>query len=272
MQALEEWNRFQVPHRRIFGIIDPDKGWVKQPFIPPTLILAGKWHRNSEWTILVKDYKNIRECGVICPENSLYQIWRWRKSGVFATVFNTSIKRKIMIWLKEYLCADWAFKTRIGPENCQVEWSKISSELRVNSKPAVLFLDNQPGRSILMSYAKKFGNATKNLKKQGITILVSTPYMDEASPAKWSHWTDSKRQFPEPSTRRRKSLPVSGQNSWAAHKNMNKLLTDLRSNVDVKKQFAFGDSDSYYAERRLQNWAIDLNWSQRTYHPGIKNH
>jgi ABC-type multidrug transport system ATPase subunit len=117
---------------------------------------------------------------------------------------------------------------------------KLALSCALIHKPAVLFLD-EPTTGVDPVSRKEFWGMLKNLKKKGITILVSTPYMDEASLCDRIGLIQNGSfltiDTPE------EIIAGFGQRLWAAHsKNMNKLLTDLRSNANVKSSFAFGDS------------------------------
>jgi ABC-2 type transport system ATP-binding protein len=102
-----------------------------------------------------------------------------------------------------------------------------------------LFLD-EPTTGVDPVSRKELWAMLKNLKDKGITILVSTPYMDEAALcdriALIRDGKFLKTDTPENITSQyTKTL-------WAVSGlNMSKLLTDLRQHPDVSTCYAFGD-------------------------------
>ena len=81
----------------------------------------------------------------------------------------------------------------------------------------------------------------KKLKKEGITILVSTPYMDEASLcdriALIQDGAFMKIDTPE------NIVNAYDQELWSVRSaEMSGLLKDLRANAEIKSSFAFGDT------------------------------
>ncbi|MDD2997223.1 MAG: ABC transporter ATP-binding protein [Paludibacter sp.] len=241
VQALKNVS-FEVSKGEIFGIIGPDGAGKTSLFrILTTLILADNGNATVNGFDVVKNYKNIRECvGYMPGKFSLYQDLTVEENlEFFATVFNTSIKENYDL-IKDIYVQIEPFKTRRAGKLSGGMKQKLALSCALIHKPAVLFLD-EPTTGVDPVSRKEFWGMLKNLKKKGITILVSTPYMDEASLCDRIGLIQNGSfltiDTPE------KIIAGFGQQLWAAHsKNMNKLLTDLRSNANVKSSFAFGDS------------------------------
>jgi len=106
-------------------------------------------------------------------------------------------------------------------------------------KPSVLFLD-EPTTGVDPVSRKEFWGMLKKLKEQGITILVSTPYMDEASQCDRIALIQNGEflKIDTPDT----IIEQYRNKLWAVKSDsMYKLLTDLRANEQTKNCFAFGD-------------------------------
>jgi ABC-type multidrug transport system ATPase subunit len=97
----------------------------------------------------------------------------------FATIFNTSIKENYDLIKDIYLQIE-AFKDRKAGKLSGGMKQKLALSCALIHRPSVLFLD-EPTTGVDAVSRKEFWEMLKGLKKQGITILVSTPYMDEAS-------------------------------------------------------------------------------------------
>ncbi len=106
-------------------------------------------------------------------------------------------------------------------------------------KPVVLFLD-EPTTGVDPVSRKEFWEMLKKLKQQGITILVSTPYMDEASLCDRIALIQDGRflQIDMPQN----IVNQFTETLWAIQSDyMSKLLKDLRDNPEVRSCFTFGD-------------------------------
>jgi ABC-2 type transport system ATP-binding protein len=172
---------FDVKQGELFGIIGPDGAGKTTLFrILTTLLLAEQGTATVDGFDVVKDYKEIRKrVGYMPGKFSLYQDLTVEENlEFFATIFNTSIAANFDL-VKEIYVQIEPFKDRRAGKLSGGMKQKLALCCALIHKPSVLFLD-EPTTGVDAVSRKEFWEMLKNLKKQGITILVSTPYMDEA--------------------------------------------------------------------------------------------
>lgn len=130
---------------------------------------------------MVKDYKAIRSSvGYMPGKFSLYQDLTIEENlNFFATVFGTTIAANYDL-IKDIYVQIEPFKNRRAGKLSGGMKQKLALCCALIHKPDVLFLD-EPTTGVDVVSRKEFWDMLKSLRKEGITILVSTPYMDEAS-------------------------------------------------------------------------------------------
>jgi len=173
---------FSVEKGEIFGLIGPDGAGKSTIFrMLTTLLLPDKGTATVGGYDMVKDYKIIRGIlGYMPGKFSLYQELTVEENlNFFATVFNTTIEENYDL-IKDIYVQIEPFKDRRAGKLSGGMKQKLALCCALIHKPEVLFLD-EPTTGVDVVSRKEFWEMLKRLKEQGITILVSTSYMDEAT-------------------------------------------------------------------------------------------
>lgn len=172
---------FSVDEGEIFGLIGPDGAGKTSLFrILTTLLLAEKGNARVIGYDVVKDYKQIRHIvGYMPGRFSLYQDLSVEENlEFFATIFNTTIEENYSL-IEDIYKQLLPFKTRRAGKLSGGMKQKLALCCALIHKPKVLFLD-EPTTGVDPVSRKEFWEMLRRLKASGISILVSTPYMDEA--------------------------------------------------------------------------------------------
>jgi len=232
---------FDVDEGEIFGIIGPDGAGKTTIFrILTTLILPDKGSASVNGFDVVNEYKEIRNrVGYMPGRFSLYQDLTVEENlNFFATVFNTTIAENYEL-IKDIYQQIEPFKNRRAGKLSGGMKQKLALSCALIHKPSVLFLD-EPTTGVDPVSRKEFWGMLKKLKVQGITILVSTPYMDEAGLCDRIGLIQNgqflKIDTPENIIKQYENI------LWAVQSDsMYNLLKDLRENEMTRNCFAFGD-------------------------------
>jgi ABC-2 type transport system ATP-binding protein len=173
---------FSVSKGELFGLIGPDGAGKTSIFrVLTTLLLADKGTATVDGLDVVKGYKEIRNhVGYMPGKFSLYQDLTVEENlNFFATVFGTTIEENYDLVKDIYVQIEPFKKRRAGKLSGGMK-QKLALCCALIHKPTVLFLD-EPTTGVDPVSRKEFWEMLKRLKQQNITIVVSTPYMDEAS-------------------------------------------------------------------------------------------
>src|SRR5580658_1240855 len=166
----------------LFGLIGPDGAGKSTLFrILTTLLLADSGTAIVNNFDVVKDFAKIRSSvGYMPGRFSLYQDLTIEENlHFFATVFGTTIKENYAL-IKDIYQQIEPFKDRRAGRLSGGMKQKLALCCALIHKPAVLFLD-EPTTGVDVVSRKEFWDMLGRLKAEGITIMVSTPYMDEAN-------------------------------------------------------------------------------------------
>jgi ABC-2 type transport system ATP-binding protein len=173
---------FAVNKGEVFGIIGPDGAGKTSIFrMLTTLLLPDGGTATVNGFDIVKDYKKIRNTiGYMPGKFSLYQDLSVEENlNFFATVFGTTIAENYDL-IKDIYIQIEPFKNRRAGKLSGGMKQKLALCCALIHKPDVLFLD-EPTTGVDPVSRKEFWGMLKRLKQQHITIVVSTPYMDEAT-------------------------------------------------------------------------------------------
>lgn len=172
---------FSVSPGELFGIIGPDGAGKTSLFrILTTLLLADSGTATVCGLDVVKDFKAIRRrVGYMPGRFSLYQDLTVEENlNFFATVFHTTIEENYDLVKDIYQQIEPFRKRRAGALSGGMK-QKLALSCALIHKPDVLFLD-EPTTGVDPVSRKEFWEMLHRLKEQGITIIASTPIVDEA--------------------------------------------------------------------------------------------
>ncbi len=173
---------FNVKEGELFGLIGPDGAGKTTLFrILTTLLFADKGTATVAGYDVVNDYKKIRSSvGYMPGRFSLYQDLTVEENlTFFATIFGTTVSENYDL-IKDIYVQIEPFKNRRAGKLSGGMKQKLALSCALIHRPKVLFLD-EPTTGVDPVSRKEFWDMLKRLQQKGITILVSTPYMDEAA-------------------------------------------------------------------------------------------
>ena len=172
---------FEVKSGELFGLIGPDGAGKTTLFRTlTTLLIPNEGNAIVAGHDIIKNVKEIRNSVDYMPGKfSLYQDLTIAENlAFFATIFGTTIEENYDLIEDIYVQIE-PFKNRRAGALSGGMKQKLALCCALIHKPEVLFLD-EPTTGVDPVSRKEFWEMLKRLKQKGITILVSTPYMDEA--------------------------------------------------------------------------------------------
>jgi len=241
IEALQDIT-LRVEPGELFGLIGPDGAGKTTLFrILTTLLLPDKGEASVCGLDVVKDMAKIRRIvGYMPGRFSLYQDLSVEENlRFFATVFQTTVEENYDLIRDIYVQIEPFRKRRAGKLSGGMK-QKLALCCALIHRPEVLFLD-EPTTGVDPVSRVEFWDMLDKLKKQGITILVSTPYMDEASRCeRIALMRDGKILSIDTPANIRASY---NKPLWAVRaSSMYQLLKDLRVFPDTYSCYAFGDT------------------------------
>ncbi|MCF0053483.1 ABC transporter ATP-binding protein [Dyadobacter sp. LJ53] len=244
---------FSVSKGELFGLIGPDGAGKTSIFrMLTTLLLPDEGSASVDGFDIVKDFKQIRSAvGYMPGKFSLYQDLTIEENlNFFATVFGTTVEENYHLIQDIYIQIEPFKKRRAGKLSGGMK-QKLALCCALIHKPATLFLD-EPTTGVDPVSRREFWEMLRRLKEHGITIIVSTPYMDEAALCDRVALIQSGKilsiDTPENVT---KAYPTK---LYAIKANeMYRLLKSLDNYPDRLNSYAFGE----YAHATFSNKTLD---------------
>ena len=178
--ALDAVN-IQVDKGELFGVIGPDGAGKTTLFRLVTSLLVP-----DDGTIIVngydtvEDYRSIRKIiGYMPGRFSLYHDLSVEENlRFYATVFGTTVEENYDLVRDIYSHIE-PFRNRLAGKLSGGMKQKLALSCALIHRPEILVLD-EPTTGVDAVSRKEFWEMLKRIQNEGITILVSTPYMDEA--------------------------------------------------------------------------------------------
>lgn len=181
VQALDNVS-FSVDRGELFGLIGPDGAGKTTLFrLLTTLISPDSGRAEVDGFDIVKNYHEIRSCvGYMPGRFSLYPDLSVEENlNFFAALFGVTVEDSYELIAPIYKQIE-PFRTRRAGKLSGGMKQKLALSCALIHRPKVLFLD-EPTTGVDAVSRSEFWDMLSTLKEHGLTILVSTPYMDEAS-------------------------------------------------------------------------------------------
>ena len=172
---------FSVDESEIFGFIGPDGAGKTTLFrIITTLILPDEGKMKILKLDCKSDFRELRKnIGYMPGRFSLYQDLTVEENlNFYATVFGTTVEENYSLISDIYSHIE-PFKKRLAGKLSGGMKQKLALSCALIHKPRLLVLD-EPTTGVDAVSRAEFWDMLKKLREYNITIIVSTPYMDEA--------------------------------------------------------------------------------------------
>ena len=236
---------FEVEEGEIFGFIGPDGAGKTTLFrILTTLLVPDEGEARVLGKDVVSEFKQIRKLlGYMPGRFALYQDLSVEENmKFFASVFGTTIEANYELVRPIYSQLE-PFKNRLAGNLSGGMKQKLALSCALIHKPKLLILD-EPTTGVDAVSRKEFWEMLGMLKKEGITIVVSTPYMDEAKQCDRVALID-KGEILQIDTPEQVTKAFTKPLYGIKHSNKYKLINTLREFETVDSVHPFGEFIHY---------------------------
>ncbi|MBT8401078.1 MAG: ABC transporter ATP-binding protein [Rhodothermia bacterium] len=240
---------FSVERGELFGFIGPDGSGKTTLFrILTTLLVPDAGEAFVDGLHVVRDYRELRKrIGYMPGRFSLYQDLTVAENlSFFASVFGTTVEENYDLIRDIYVQIE-PFRDRKAGKLSGGMKQKLALSCALIHRPTVLLLD-EPTTGVDAVSRREFWDMLLRLKSAGISILVSTPYMDEARLC-------DRVGLIQNGTLMQVDTPANIENSFdrplfgITAQDRYRLLTTLRGYPFANSVYAFGES-VHYTDRR----------------------
>ncbi len=172
----------KIPKGKLFGLIGPDGAGKTTLFrIITTLLIPDSGKATVFGKDTVKDFRSIRKfTGYMPGRFSLYpDLTVMENLNFYATIFGTTVEKNYEIIRPVFSLLE-PFRDRLAGRLSGGMKQKLALCCALIHNPEILVLD-EPTTGVDAVSRKEFWETLYLLRDNGMTILVSTPYMDEAS-------------------------------------------------------------------------------------------
>ncbi len=259
-----------VKSGELFGLIGADGAGKTTLFrILTTLLIPEQGTATVAGLDVVKDFKEIRKIvGYMPGKFSLYQDLSIEENlNFFATVFGTTLEENYDLIREIYVQIE-PFKKRLAGQLSGGMKQKLALCCALIHEPKILFLD-EPTTGVDPVSRKEFWDMLARLKEKGITIMVSTPYMDEAKRCDRIALIQNGKILDVDTLE--EILQKNAQALWAIKaSNMYQLLVDLRAFSQTVSCFAFGEKHHLLLKNGSQDLSTLKNYLEEKGHLSIE--
>lgn len=238
-QALKEIS-LEIQKGELHGLIGPDgAGKTTLMRILMTLLLPDSGNAQMSGLDVVIDYRKIRRITGYMPGRfSLYQDLSIEENlRFFASVFGTTLDENYDLIRDIYHQIEPFKKRRAGDLSGGMK-QKLALSCALIHRPQILILD-EPTTGVDAVSRQEFWEMLKKLQEKEITILVSTPYMDEANLCDRVSLIQN-GQILEVDSPSNITSRFPGKIIKVKSDEMHRLIKDLRKFDKAESAFAFG--------------------------------
>lgn len=241
-----------IPEGETFGLIGADGAGKTSLFrILTTLLLPDSGTATVEGLDTVKDYRAIRRITGYMPGRfSLYGDLTVRENlDFFASIFGTTVEKNRYLIDEIYKQIE-PFNNRRAAALSGGMKQKLGLCCSLIHAPKVLFLD-EPTTGVDPVSRKELWDMLGHLRERGVTIMASTPYMDEAKQCERMAFIKEGRII---ETDTPKNIVSNfGEPLYAiSADNMHKLLGDVRNFEGISSCYAFGDTHHFTCSEKAE--------------------